>query len=65
MLTTLYNQLAIDPCIHLSDIAAFLQKEFDVNWCLLKLNLCIAVVSARAPQLCHLSSLELNFKVSI
>ena len=27
MLTALYDQLSIDPCIRLSDIAAFLQKE--------------------------------------
>lgn len=31
MLTTLYDQLAIDPCMRLSDMAAFLQKEFDVD----------------------------------
>jgi hypothetical protein len=30
MLPALYDQLAIDPCMRLSDIAAFLQKEFDV-----------------------------------
>jgi transposase len=31
MLTALYNQLAIDPCMRLSDIVAFLQKEFNVD----------------------------------
>jgi transposase len=31
MLTALHNQLAIDSCMRLSDITAFLQKEFDVD----------------------------------
>ena len=31
MLTALYDQLSIDPCMRLSDIAAFLQKEFNVD----------------------------------
>jgi transposase len=31
MLTALYDQLSIDPCMHLSDMAAFLRKEFDVD----------------------------------
>src|SRR6266516_7526619 len=31
MLTALHGQLTIDPCMRLSDMAAFLQKKFDVD----------------------------------
>jgi hypothetical protein len=31
MLTALYDQLVIDPCMRLSDMATFLRKEFDVD----------------------------------
>jgi hypothetical protein len=29
--TALHDQLAVDPCMRLSDMAAFLQKEFDAD----------------------------------